>query len=207
MAGIGGKTYSHIYNPFILLILHTPSFFKSLITFTENVDHNVVNLSRANPANFVVMVPTAGNYKSPYLCFKDKNTPALCITFGMVAKDSIQVPMASLPGQTWQSKLLTVVPLSLEIERKIATICVIINRDSYACRMNSKELEFSTVPRLIGMLYTYLLGFYLLNSSSRSVISFQVFIFFLKPIQVWYWCSKYCNEGFSSQGFTERQEP
>jgi hypothetical protein len=68
-------------------------------------------------------------------------------------------------GETLFQKSISIVPITLESERHISTICTILNVDEYWCQFDNNALKFATIPGPIkdgGMLnyfYFYKLTF------------------------------------------------
>ena len=82
--------------------------------------------------------------KNSYIFIRGNTGPALCIMFGFVRDDWSQSPHSAGPSRV--AKMLSVVPHSLEIEWKIATICVLTNTSHYHAHIDEKGLVYTTRP-------------------------------------------------------------
>ena len=122
------------------------SYLKGLITFVGSPSRNVVNLSRIDPAH-LLLTPAAGKWKTQYIVYKNNQKPALCFMIGLAVNDSTRTPLSfNNKGQTFWQKSISIVPITLEIERQISTICTILNVNEYWSQFEDNALKFATVP-------------------------------------------------------------
>lgn len=101
---------------------------------------NVANLARSDPKDF--KFAKRGTYNTLYLMYKVNSTPALCYTFGVSCQDFSQTPLKFHNGKS--SKGLSIIPQSLEIDRKVALICEVAGVEEYHASLWGNALSFQT---------------------------------------------------------------
>ena len=131
-------------------------YLKKLITYSGSATKNVVNLSRIDPA-LLLLSPPSGKWKTQYIVYKNKQKPALCFTIGLAVNDSTRTPFSFIgKSEKLYQKSISIVPITLEIERHVSTLCTILNVDEYWSQFDDNALRFVTVPGNMkdkGMLY------------------------------------------------------
>jgi hypothetical protein len=121
-------------------------YLKELITYVGNANRNIANLSRINPALLLLSSPF-GKWKTQFVVYKNNRKPALCFTIGLAVNDSIRTPLSfNSKGETLWQKSISIVPITMEIERLISTICTILNIEEYWAQFDDNALKFVTVP-------------------------------------------------------------
>jgi hypothetical protein len=145
---------------------------KELITYPGSASRNVANLSRIDPRLLLLSDPT-GKWRTQYVVFKNNRKPAICFTIGLAVDDSTRSPLSfNSKGETMFQKSISIVPITLEIDRHISTLCLVSNVEEYWCQFNDNALKFATVPGVIKDKGSLHIGspFILLNLRFRSEI-------------------------------------
>jgi hypothetical protein len=119
---------------------------KKLIKYSGSTSNNVVNLSRVDPALLLLSYPV-GKWKTQYIVYKNSRKPAICFMIGLATHDATRSPISfNSKGETLFQKSISIVPITLESERHISTICTILNVDEYWCQFDNNALKFATIP-------------------------------------------------------------
>ena len=128
----------------MVLTKYSYSYLKKLLSFQGDRHKNIVNLSRINSEMLLTTKPTE-KYTNAYVVFRSSVVPAFCISFRLSMDDWTAEPRpAGKKEKGLMAKVFMMVPQTLEIERKIATICVLANIDSYSAQLCNSALSFST---------------------------------------------------------------
>jgi hypothetical protein len=121
-------------------------YLKDLITYRGSSIRNIVNLSRIDPT-LLLLSSSSGKWRTQYIVYKNNRKPALCFTIGLAINDSTRTPLSFIGrGETLFQKSISIVPITLEIERHISTLCTILNVDEYWTQFDDNALKFVTVP-------------------------------------------------------------
>lgn len=116
-----------------------------LISLDGDLGSNIVNLSRADPRSLKFRTaPRSSNDKYKYLCHRGNDTPALCLTVGLVMEDFTKKSVSSVSGVS--SKFLAAIPLTYEYERLVATIAMTLGVSTFQSQITNNMLMFSTRP-------------------------------------------------------------
>jgi hypothetical protein len=108
-------------------------------------EHNVVNLARADPGYFVLSNPTSKSH-TQYIKFNNRLDVALCVMVATCYQDEIQEPhhFNTTSGPQVQ-KSITVVPLTLEMDRQIGTISMIVDEHMFYGPVYLNQLKITTL--------------------------------------------------------------
>ncbi|EDQ98020.1 uncharacterized protein LACBIDRAFT_316384, partial [Laccaria bicolor S238N-H82] len=99
-------------------------YVKGLVTFEKDYSLNVINLSRIDPS-LLVSKKTPGQTKGgPMVFIRDRKTPALCVTLGIIADDQTASPRQRYGGDK-EVKFITAKLIAYEYERMVAVLCMI----------------------------------------------------------------------------------
>lgn len=110
---------------------------KQLITFNYDEIHNVVNLSRVDPAQLI----SKKIGKSDMVCIRNKSKPALCVS--VVAIEDDHTATAKHFGESIM-KFVTATPLTQEYERFAAVLCMTYGVETARCQLLDNLITFST---------------------------------------------------------------
>lgn len=123
------------------------SYIKSLITFSHDKSTNVINLSRVDPTMLIykksMAASASSTYKSVYI--RDQRDPALC--YALICVDEDYTKAVKSNGGPYESKIVTGTPLSLEYERKVALLCLVMDNVPFIrTQISDNRWTFSTRP-------------------------------------------------------------
>jgi hypothetical protein len=111
--------------------------------------HNVVNLARADPGYFVLTKPI-GKFETQYIKYNNRLEAALCVMVATCFKDETREPRQfdTKQGPRIQ-KAISVVPLSLEMERQVGAISMIFHEQMFFGPVYRNQLQVTTLPSKI----------------------------------------------------------
>lgn len=138
---------SFITKPSLPLAHTSISGLRKHLTFDQDEAYNLVNLARADPAQLAIAVPNLPGYTSRYLTIKGTGVPAICLIHGICIDDftSHPQPFGNITNHLF-TKSISLIPQTLEIERKVATLCMVAGIDQYRAPLIDNVLTFSTRP-------------------------------------------------------------
>lgn len=111
---------------------------KQLITFDHSEKHNVLNLSRVDPA--LIISKKVGKYDM--VCIRNKKKPVLCVSVVAIQDDYTATPKTI--GEENILKFITATPLTQEFERFAAVLCMTHGVETARCQLLDNLLTFST---------------------------------------------------------------
>ena len=153
---IDGYTYTWFYR-----------YVKGLVTFEKDYSLNVINLSRIDPS-LLISKKTAGQTKGgPMVFIRDRKTPALCVTLGIIADDQTISPRQRGDKEV---KFITARLLAYEYERMVAVLCMVHGKESVRVQLADSTLTFAT--RSAGKYSVTFLYVFLLSGSTRAELWF-----------------------------------
>ncbi|EDR14698.1 uncharacterized protein LACBIDRAFT_321919 [Laccaria bicolor S238N-H82] len=118
-------------------------YVKGLVTFEKDYSLNVINLSRIDPS-LLVSKKTPGQTKGgPMVFIRDRKTPALCVTLGIIADDQTASPRQRYGGDK-EVKFITAKLIAYEYERMVAVLCMIHGKESVRVQLADSTLTFAT---------------------------------------------------------------
>ena len=122
-------------------------YIKRLITFDKDPRTNVINLSRIDPTLLVhkklASASATNTYKYVYL--RAQREPALAISLICVDEDYTKVLKSN--GGPYESKVITGTPLSLEYERMVTVLCMVMGDTPFIrTQISDNRWTFSTRP-------------------------------------------------------------
>ena len=123
------------------------SYVKCLITFDKDPRTNVINLSRIDPTLLVhkKLSTAAANNTYKYVYLRAQREPAIAISLICVDKDYTRVLKSN--GGPFESKVITGTPLSLEYERMVTVLCMVMGDTPFICtQISENRWTFSTRP-------------------------------------------------------------
>jgi hypothetical protein len=142
-------------------------YIKGLVTFEKDFNLNIINLSRIDPS-LLISKKTAGQTKGgPLVFIRDRKTPALCVTLGIVADDQTGTPRQRGDKEV---KFITAKLLAYEYERMVAVLCMVHGKESVRVQLADSTLTFAT--RSAGKYLLTLLCVLLLIYSTRAEFRF-----------------------------------
>ena len=116
-------------------------YVKGLVTFEKDFSLNIINLSRIDPS-LLICKKTAGQMKGgPLVFIRDRKTPALCVTLGIIADDQTGAPRQRGDKEV---KFITAKLLAYEYERMVAVLCMIYGKESVRVQLADNTLTFAT---------------------------------------------------------------
>lgn len=137
------------------------------MTFEKDYDLNIINLSRIDPS-LLVSKKTPGQTKGgPMVFIRDRKTPALCVTLGIIADDQTSSPRQRGGKEV---KFVTAKLLAYEYERMVAVLCMIHGKESVRVQLADSTLTFAT--RSAGKYFLTFLYALLLIISTRDELWF-----------------------------------
>ena len=109
--------------------------------FEKDYTLNIVNLSRIDPS-LLISKKTSGQTKGgPLVFIRDRKTPALCVTLGIIIDDQTVSPRQRGDKEV---KFITAKLLAYEYERMVAVLCMIFKRESVRAQLADSTLTFAT---------------------------------------------------------------
>ena len=106
---------------------------------------NVINLSRFDPQRLTIKsLKGAKSDKYRYICYDKQDSPALCVTVGVVMEDRSKELVRNAAGIG--SKFVAATPLTYEYERWVATIAMVLGGRTFKSQITENKLVFSTRP-------------------------------------------------------------
>ena len=134
-------------------------YVKGLVTFKKDFSLNIINLSRIDPS-LLICKKTAGQMKGgPLVFIRDRKTPALCVTLGIIADDQTGAPRQRGDKEV---KFITAKLLAYEYERMVAVLCMIYGKESVRVQLADNTLTFATRSAgkyFLSFLYVLLIKF------------------------------------------------
>ncbi|EDQ98351.1 uncharacterized protein LACBIDRAFT_303646 [Laccaria bicolor S238N-H82] len=116
-------------------------YIKGLVVFEKDYTSNIVNLSRIDPS-LLVSKKTSGQTKGgPLVFIRDRKTPALCVTLGIIVDDQTESPRQRGDKEV---KFITAKLLAYEYERMVAVLCMTFKRGSVRVQLADSTLTFAT---------------------------------------------------------------
>jgi hypothetical protein len=110
------------------------------VTFEKDNAQNVINLSRIDPS-LLISKKTAGQTKGgPMVFIRDRKTPALCVTLGIIADDQTVSPRQRGDKEV---KFVTAKLLAYEYERMVAVLCMVHGKESVRVQLADSTLTFA----------------------------------------------------------------
>jgi hypothetical protein len=117
-----------------------------LITFSKSKVYNVINLARVNPMSLRFTAPSNDQYCRQYIALEGVEKPAICVMVGILMEDYTDHPEAWKNRGDHYDKNVSIVPITLEAERYIAAMCVVIGKDKFRATGSGTRLKISTKP-------------------------------------------------------------
>ncbi|EDQ98601.1 uncharacterized protein LACBIDRAFT_335817 [Laccaria bicolor S238N-H82] len=116
-------------------------YIKGLVVFEKDYTSNIVNLSRIDPS-LLIAKKTSGQTKGgPLVFIRDRKTPALCVTLGIIVDDQLISPRQRGDKEV---KFVTAKLLAYEYERMVAVLCMTFKRESVRVQLADSTLTFAT---------------------------------------------------------------
>jgi hypothetical protein len=116
-------------------------YIKGLVVFEKDYTSNIVNLSRIDPS-LLIAKKTSGQTKGgPLVFIRDRKTPALCVTLGIIVDDQLISPRQRGDKEV---KFITAKLLAYEYERMVAVLCMTFKRESVRVQLADSTLTFAT---------------------------------------------------------------
>lgn len=142
-------------------------YIKGLVTFEKDFNLNIINLSRIDPS-LLISKKTAGQTKGgPLVFIRDRKTPALCVTLGIIVDDQTGTPRQRGDKEV---KFITAKLLAYEYERMVAVLCMVHGKESVRVQLADSTLTFAT--RSAGKYFLTFLCVLLLIYSTRAEFKF-----------------------------------
>jgi len=116
-------------------------YVKGLVTFEKDFNLNIINLSHIDPS-LLISKKTLGQTKGgPLVFIRDRKTPALCVTLGIIADDQTGTPRQRGDKEV---KSITAKLLAYEYERMVAVLCMVYGKESVRVQLADSTLTFAT---------------------------------------------------------------
>ena len=103
-----------------------------------------MNLSRFDPRGLALKGLRGNDDRYKYICHKDQQKPALCITVGVIAEDRSKELVRN--GSGVGSRFVVAIPLTYEYERWVATVAMTLGGHCFRSQITDNKLVFSTRP-------------------------------------------------------------
>jgi hypothetical protein len=116
------------------------------VKFVKSTSYNVVNLARVDPALLKLSLAADDIYQRQYITLKTETKPVTCIMVGTLMEDYTDHPQQWRKRDNHYDKNISIVPITLEAERYIAAMCVVLKKDSFRATGNGTQLKISTKP-------------------------------------------------------------